>query len=141
MANDPIFLLSKVRTAIKGISHLPEGSIYDGYVPDKVAEDANGFVKPYVAIYAGIGGDSPEERSLSKLVDLEDLNWSFQTTCVAATHDDCLRLTHQVRLALTNLPVLGGFVKPDGFNIMQPLLDDQVTPARFFLPPQWRLIT
>lgn len=137
---NPAILYVKIRTQIQGLAGL---TVFDGQVPSKVPTDAGGYILPYVAIFAGIGEDLPEERSLTQLVDMDVLDWRFQTTCVGASANIAMSVAHSVRLALSNLPVGGGFVKPDtdGFTAGVPLSDNQVTPARFFLPLMWRLIT
>ena len=143
MAIDPYVLYVKIRTQINGLTKLG-GNIYDGFVPTTLPKDANGYIKPYVVIFAGTGTDLEAERSLSGKVDTDVLDWPFQTTIAAADSISCMRLANDVRLSLVNLPVLGGFVQPDGYSVtgqQVPQLDNAVTPARFFLPQQWRLTT
>lgn len=140
---DPYLLYVKVRTQINAITKLG-GNIFDGLVPTTLPKDANGYVKPYVVVFAGTGADLEAERSYTREVDMDVLDWPFQTTVAAADSISCMRLAHDVRLALTNLPVQSGFVKPDGYSLTgadKPQLDNQVTPARFYMPLQWRLTT
>lgn len=140
---DPYILYVSVRTQINAIAKLG-GNIFDGVVPTTLPKDANGFIKPYVVVFAGTGTDIESERDLTGKVDMDILDWPFQTTVVAADAISCMRLAHDVRLALSNLTVLAGRVKPDAYSTTgndKPQLDNQVTPARFFMPLMWRLTT
>lgn len=140
---DPYLLYVKIRTQINAITKLG-GNIFDGFVPTTLPKDASGYIKPYVVIFAGTGSDIAAERDSTGQVDMDVLDWPFQTTVAAADALSCMRLAHDVRLALTNLPVQAGFVKPDGYSATggdRPLLDNQVTPARFYMPLMWRLTT
>jgi hypothetical protein len=140
---DPYLLYVPIRARLAVITGLG-GNIYDGFVPTTIPKDSSGFIRPYVVIFAGTGTDLPAERDSTGLVDMDVLDWPFQTTVAAADALSCMRLAHDVRLALTNLPVQAGFVKPDGYSATggdRPLLDNQVTPARFYMPLMWRLTT
>jgi hypothetical protein len=143
VAIDPYVLYIKARDRLGTITKLG-GNIYDGVVPTSLPKDVNGYIKPYVVIFAGTGGDLLGETSYTQETDMDVLSWPFQTTVVAADVISCMRLGHDVRIALTNHPVLGGFIRPDGYSetgALLPQRDDQVTPARFFLPLQWRITT
>lgn len=130
-------LLAKLRS-------LPDigARVYDGQVPERVPE-AGGYIRPYIAFHAGLAADLPAERDLSGLVDLTVADWSAQTTVVGPDAGICRRAAQQVATALTNLPIGGGWLMPDpdAFRVTKPLTDNQVTPARLYLPLQWRLIT
>lgn len=132
-------LLAKLRT-------LPDigARVYDGSVPAKVPTDPSGqYIRPYIAVFAGLGADLPAERDLSGLVDTTVLDWSPQVTVVGPDARICRIAAQQVTAALTNLPIGGGWLMPDpdAFRVTTPITDSQVTPARAFLPLQWRLIT
>lgn len=132
-------LLAKLRT-------LPDigARVYDGIVPAKVPTDPSGqYIRPYIAVFAGLGSDLPEERDLSGLVDTTVLDWAPQTTVVGPEARTCRQAAQAVVAALTNFPIGGGFLMPDAdaFRVATPLTDTQVTPARAYLPLQWRLIT
>lgn len=135
---DPVILHGLILPVLQA---LPGSTAYPGQVPGKLPTDAQGYVLPYIVLYAGLGGDVEAERDLSGLVDTGTLDWPFQTTCVGASSTICLTLARDVSRALTNLPVGGGFIKPLGYDTPLPLADNQVTPARYFLPLQWRLFT
>lgn len=135
-----MFLYARIKTPVNALAGL-SGRVYDGQVPKAIQTDASGYVLPYVVLYAGVPGDLPADRDATGLVDTGVLDWPFQTTCVGASALICMSLARDVQLALTNLRVGDGYVKPDGFTTPVPLPDNQVTPARFFLPLQWRLIT
>lgn len=130
-------LLAKLRS-------LPDigARVYDGQVPERVPE-AGGYIRPYIAFHAGLAADLPGERDLSGLVDLTVADWSAQTTVVGPDAGICRRAAQQVATALTNLPIGGGWLMPDpdAFRVTKPIPDNQVTPARLYLPLQWRLIT
>jgi hypothetical protein len=138
VAPDPIVLYAGIRAPLTA---LPGVSVFDGQVPAKVPADSAGFVLPYVAIYAGAGNDLEAERDSTGLVDTGVLDMPFQTTCVGASALTCLAVARDVRRALANHPVGAGFIKPAGFDTQVPIPDNQVTPARFYLPLQWRLTT
>lgn len=127
---------------LKAVPEL-EGRIHDGYVPDIVPTDSAGFILPYVVVFSGVGSDIPEERDLTLLDDTGVLDWSTQTTCVGPTPSHCRKVVHTVRLALQNMSVRDGWLQADTetFRMSVPIIDSDVSPARFFLPPRWRLIT
>ena len=135
---DVSLLVADVDTALRT---LPQITVFDGHVPAKVPE-MGGYVLPYVVIWAGIG-DEPQEQTSCGVHSTDTLIWDFQTTTVGATADVCRRVAQDVKTALNNLPTGTGRVRPnpDGFQQQTPILDTSVTPARFMLPVQWRLIT
>lgn len=135
---DVSLLVADVDAALRT---LPNVGTFDGYVPAKVPE-AGGYVLPYVVIWAGIG-DEPQEQTSDGLHSTDTLVWDFQTTAVAATADVCRCVAADAKTALNNLRSGTGRVRPnpDGFQQQAPILDTSVTPARFMLPQQWRLIT
>lgn len=127
---------------IRGAVMLVPGlSFYDGFVPEKVPE-TDGYVDPYVVLWAGTG-DNPPELTSCGTQSTDTLIWDFQTTVVGADPDTCRRAAKDVTTRLMNLRVGTGKVRtnPDGFNQATPILDTQTSPARFMLPLQWRLIT
>ena len=119
------------------------GRVHDGYVPDKLPVDGAGYVLPYVVVFSGITTDLPAERDLTGLADTSVHDWSPQTTCVGPTPGHARSCAHLVSQALTNTRIGNHFLLPDsdGFRVAVPLIDDQVSPARFFLPLPWRLTT
>jgi hypothetical protein len=135
---DPADLVNPVMAALESI---PGTGSYDGNVPKGVPE-TGGYIDPYVVLWAG-AGDEPDELPADGVQDGDSLTWDFQTTAVGATAAICRAVDNAVAAKLTNLPVRTGRVRrnPDGFNQQSPILDTQVTPARFMLPRQWRLIT
>lgn len=117
-------------------------TVYDGWVPEDVAEDEAGFVEPYVVLYSG-DGDAIPERGLSGHLDLDSLRWDFQTTAVGASPQVCGDVGGRVRRTLTNL-ALGTYhilPSPVSYTGTVPVKDVTVNPARFMLPRVWRLDT
>lgn len=135
---DVTLLVDDVETALGTI---PSISVFDGQVPTKVPE-AGGYILPYVVLWAGIG-DNPGEQTSCGTHSTDTLIWDFQTTAVGATPDICRRVAQDTKAALTNLRSGTGRVRPnpDGFQQQTPIPDNSVSPARFMLPTQWRLIT
>lgn len=117
-------------------------TVYDGEVPERVPEDAAGYIEPYVVLFAS-DGDALQETDLSGRLDTAGLRWDFQTTTVGASADVCSRVAGAVRRTLTNFP-LGTYhvlPSPAGFTGATPVKDTTVAPARFMLPRVWRLDT
>lgn len=139
-STNPAILYAQVRAALKTI---PGVTVFDGQVPGKVPVDAAGYVLPYVTVYAGAGASLESETDYTQQVDMDALDWRFQTTCVGASMIIAMQVTHDVRQVLCNLPVGAGWVKPDdtGFTAPSPIPDNGTNPVRFFLPLPWRLIT
>lgn len=131
-----------VLTILEGISGL-KGGVYDGQVPDQIPSDGK-YVRPYAVLWAGTGGDLPDERDLTGLTDVHGLDWRPQVTVVAASASVCRDAARAVRLALTNVPVPGGgWLQPDDDLNRQlvPIPDNTITPARVFLPLRFRAVT
>lgn len=138
----PAIIFAQARTGITQVAGLWPGNVFDTQVPTKLQQDASGAIRPYVVMFAGVGSDLFQERDYTGLVDMGVTDFPFQTTCVGATAEQARNVAHSVTLALTNLPIGAGFVKPDpnGFRTGV-LADNQVTPARFYMPLMWRLTT
>ena len=119
------------------------GRVYDGYVPDKLPTDNAGYILPYVVVFSGLSTDLEAERDLTGLVDTTVHDWAPQTTCVGPTPGHARNCAQLVQDALTNARIGNHWLKPDNesFRVAVPLIDNQVTPARFFLPLPWRLTT
>lgn len=138
---DELTLKTQVELALRAIPNL-QGRVYVGYVPEKVPE-SNGFILPYVVLFAGLAGDLPLERCLAGQVDKQVLDWSPQVNCVGPTADHALAVAVDVKNALTDLQVGNHWLKPDAdaMRVARPILDTQVTPARFYLPINMTVIT
>lgn len=137
---DPTLLAAAVVATLKT---LPGVTTYDGYVGEKVPTDPSGkYVLPYVVLWAGIG-DNPDEQTSDGMHAADTLVWDFQTTSVGSTSSICRAVAQDVKAKLTNMRAGTGLIRPnpDGFQQQTPILDTSVTPARFMLPTQWRLIT
>jgi hypothetical protein len=136
------FLFARVQSQIQGLAHLWPGNVFDTNVPTTLPKDPSGYIRPYVVIFAGAPTDLPGERDLTMLTDVDISDFRFQTNCTGPTGNHSRALADQVRLALTNLPIGAGFIKPDpdGFRT-DVIADNQVTPARFYMPLMWRLTT
>jgi len=131
-------LVQDIKDALEDVTGI---SVFDGFVPTKVPE-AGGYILPYVVIWLGVG-DNPNEPTSCGTHNTDTLILDFQIT-VAASNTPAIRAAAEaVRQKLTNLQAGTGRIKPnpDAFNQQAPTLDTQVTPARFMLPLQWRLIT
>lgn len=138
---DPLALQATILQALRNITDL-SGRVHDGYVPDKVETDTAGYVLPYVVFFGG-AGDFPGEDLADGTIDGDSIIFDFQTTSVGPLSGHAAAVDRDVTKALLNLKVGTGRVKPnpDGFNQQTPIRDTNVTPARFMLPRQWRLIT
>lgn len=135
-------LFTLIKARLDAVPGIWPGNVYDSQVPTTLPKDASGFIRPYVVIFAGTANDIPEERDLTNLADLGISDFRFQTNCAGPTGTHARDLADVVRAALTNLPLGAGFIKPDpdGFRT-NVLPDNQVTPARFYMPLMWRLTT
>lgn len=134
-------LITTVVTAMKTLS--PGVTIYDGFVPTSVPTDPSGkYVLPYAVLWAGIG-DNPGEQTSCGTHSTDTLIWDFQTTAIGSSPDVARRVAADIKTRLNNLRAGTGLIRPnpDGFQQQTPVLDTSVTPARFMLPTQWRLIT
>jgi hypothetical protein len=142
-APSPALLFAQARTGITQVAGLWPGNVFDTQVPTTLPKDASGAIRPYVVMFASPGMDLPEERDATGLAGMDVIDFTFQTSCVGPTAAHARDVAHAVRLALTNLPIGAGFVKPDPFGIRvdNPLADNQVVPARFYMPLMWRLTT
>lgn len=131
-------LVAQIEAALKTI---PGITVFDGYVPKEVPE-VDGFILPYVVIWAGTG-DNPPELPACGQHNGDTLIFDFQLTIAGNTPGACRAVSRDVRALLLNMRVGTGRIKPnpDGFQQQTPVLDAQVNPARFMLPKQWRLIT
>lgn len=138
---DPNSLHSQLLTALQALPDVG-ARIYDAHVPSSVPE-AGGYIRPYIVLFTGIGSDIEAERDLTRLTDTGVLDWSAQTTCVGANAAHARAVAQQARVALTNLRIGNGWLMPDpdSFRTAVPLQDNQVTPARLYVPLQWRLTT
>lgn len=138
MAN-PVALAEAVTTALGTVTGI---SVFDGNVPNKVPETADGYILPYAVLWAG-NGDNPDEVPADGKQATDVLIWDFQVTVVASNPAAVRAVMHSVRLALINLPVGTGRIRmnPDGFSRQAPIQIPEVTPVRFMLPLQLRLIT
>lgn len=139
MAADLAPILATVEAALRTI---PGVTVYDGYVPSELPTDASGYVLPYIVIWFGVG-QNPAELPLSGLHGTDSLVLDFQTTTVGSTPAICRAVTGPAKTALTNLRAGTGVIRPnpDSFNQQSPILDSNISPARFYLPSQWRLHT
>jgi hypothetical protein len=114
---------------------------YDGHVPTKVPE-AGGYILPYFVNWFGTG-DNPDEVTSDGKQPTDSLIWDFQITAVASNAAACRSVAQALKQKLKNRRIGKGTLRlnPDGFNQQAPILDTTITPARFILPLQWRLIT
>lgn len=139
---DPVALSGEVRSHLLAVPGLTADRLFEGYVPTKLPTDAAGYILPYVVVFYGIGGH-PNERTSRGDLPGDALRFDFQTTCVGPSASHAVALARDVRTALLNKRVGTGWIipNPDGMAQQYPLPDTSITPARFFLPPQWRVTT
>lgn len=139
---DEVTLLDELEALLKQQPHIGE-HIYVGYVPGEVATDPTGKVLPYAVLFAGLGSDLPAERDLSQLADTTVLDWAPQINAVGPTAGHALKVAVQLRKALVGARVGNHWLKPneDSFRVEKPILDTTVSPARFYLPMNFVLIT
>lgn len=117
--------------------------VFSGEVPQRLPQDANGNVKPYIVVFSGVAGDLPLERDLSTAVDTSTLRWRPQINAVGANADQALAVAVYIRKALTNTRLGNHWLKPDpdAFEVTRPIPDQQVSPVRFYLPLNFVVIT
>ena len=129
----------QVETLLKAIPSLG-GRVYDGYAPGTIPTDGLGFILPYVLAFSGTPTDLENERDLTGLADRTTDDWRIQTNCVGPDPAKARACAQLVADALTNAHI-GGWLLPDNdaFKTSLPIKDDDVKPARFFLPLFWRL--
>lgn len=133
-----------VRTDVLAALQAIDGATwFDGYVPDTVPQDANGFVRPYGALYVGPPVGDQGSTTVCGSVDVDGFTRRFQTTLVAANPAHLDTMADLVRTALTNLRIGPGRVTPDFEQqaSVVPLIDTATSPARYFLPLQWAVTT
>lgn len=142
MAPSSGYLFAQIKARLDALPGLFPGNVFDSQVPSTLPKDGAGFIRPYVVIFAGTATDIPEERDLTNLADVGISDFRFQTNCVGATGSHARDVADAVRLAITNLPIGAGFIKPDPDSFRTDVLpDNQVIPARFYMPLMWRLTT
>lgn len=139
--SDPLTIHASILQILASIEAL-DGRVYDGYVPDAIPKDDAGFPLPYVVLFAG-AGNYPDEPLVDGSIGADGLIFDFQTTAVGPLTGHAVAVASMVRATLINTRVGRGRIKPspDGFNQQAPIRDTNITPARFFLPQQWRLQT
>lgn len=127
-------ITAKLRT-VAGIS------VFDGSVPKSVPE-AGGYILPYAVLWLGMP-DDPREQTADGRHNDETENLDFQTTVVASNPAACRAVSQAVKQALKNHRAGTGLIKPnpDAFDQKLPIPDTTITPTRYMLPLQWRLIT
>lgn len=132
---------AELMATLKGITALG-GRIYDGTIPAKLPTDGAGYVLPYVLVFSGITADIGDP-DLTGRTDTLVHDYAPQTNCVGPTPGHSRICAEMVQAALTNTRIGNHPLKPDtdAFRVAVPLPDNQVTPARFFLPLQWRVTT
>lgn len=138
---DATQLNTELTVTLKAIPALG-GRIYDGYVPEKLPTDGAGYILPYVLLLSGITADI-QDPDLTGKTDTQVHDWAPQTNCVGPTPAHSRACAQLVAQALTNTRIGNHWLTPDAdaFRVMKPLTDNQVTPARFYLPLSWRLTT
>lgn len=135
---DDVALMEEITALLKT---LPEVTVYDGIVPEKLPTDGV-YIRPYVVLWAGVGGD-PREVASSGEGSSDSTILDFQTTAVGATSTVCRQVAQALKKLLGNARIGTGRIRmnPDGFVAGAPTPDTSESPAVFLLPLQWRLIS
>lgn len=135
---DDVALMEEITALLKT---LPEVTIYDGIVPEKLPTDGV-YIRPYVVLWAGVGGD-PREVASSGEGSSDSTILDFQTTAVGATSTVCRQVAQALKKLLGNARIGTGRIRmnPDGLVAGAPIPDTSESPAVFMLPVQWRLIS
>jgi hypothetical protein len=138
---DPNALKDQILAVLRALPHLG-GRIYDGVIVGSIPVDGYANALPYVVLFAGTG-NHPDEQYTNGTTGTDGLIFDFQTNCVGPTASHATAVAVDVRVALTNLRIGTGRVKPnpDGFEQSVPYREESNTPVRLLLPQQWRLKT
>lgn len=106
--------------------------------------DPGGIVATYAVLYPGAGRPTTDGEDLAETS--EDLDWSCQVTVAGGTSDNVLAGVDAVHGALHRWrpPSVDGLnttglVPPEGYDPGPVRLSPGITPARFYLPLQYRL--
>lgn len=138
---DPVLIKQAILAALRSLPNVGT-RVHDGALTKAAATDAAGYVLPYVILFAGTG-EHPDEVLLDGTIGADGRTFDFQTTSVGPATTHAIAVDSQVQAALTNLRVGRGRVRPnpDGFTVRYPIREENITPARYLLPRQWRLNT
>lgn len=136
---DPTLIRTSVLDALRAV---PQLTVFDGAVPEKVPTDSTGHIRPYVAVYAG-APVGLTETGLCSRPDTDSVTRWVQTTLVAASPGHLDPLATTVARALTGLRIGTHHLAPDRDQhaTTVPLVDQSISPARYFLPLQWGITT
>ncbi len=120
--------------AIAGLNSYDGEIVDDNDNPTTPPLDTDGRVHPYAVFYP-----SPGRRDLRRLAHVPtNVAWSFQVTCVGGDNTRCLWASDQVSGALTGLRLtVDGQATgklAEGADTGPMRRDDDVTPARLFVP-------
>lgn len=127
----------------QGAGVLAGVTIYDAFVPDTVPllDDPSGRIAPYIVLRSNLG-TGIGERALYPTSG--DSVVTYTATCVAGWRADCEHLASNVAsLLLDWIPTLDGhqfgFMEPPPGYSPPVLHATAVSPARFWVPLQYRL--
>lgn len=136
---DPTLIRTSVLDALRAV---PQLTVFDGAVPEKVPTDSTGHIRPYVAVYAG-APVGLAETGLCARPDTDSVTRWVQTSLVAASPGHLDPLATTVVRALTGLRIGTHHLAPDRDQhaTTVPLVDQSISPARYFLPLQWGITT
>lgn len=136
---DPTLIRTSILDALRAV---PQLVVFDGAVPAKVPTDAAGYIRPYVAVYVG-APTGLAETTLDARPDTGSVTRWAQTTLVAASPGHLDPLATTVVRALTGLRIGTHHLAPDRDQhaTTVPLVDQSISPARYFLPLQWGITT
>jgi hypothetical protein len=136
---DPALIRTSVLDALRAV---PQLTVFDGAVPEKVPTDSTGHIRPYVAVYAG-APVGLAETGLCSRPDTDSVTRWVQTSLVAASPGHLDSLSTQVAGALTGLRVGSHHLAPDREQhaTTVPLPDQSITPTRYVLPLLWGITT
>lgn len=129
-----IELAEAIERALSGIENV---SVFQGFVPESVPEYLPNHIKPYVAIFMGVGAGYEDMVGLCGTPDNDSLTVDFTITCVAQTTHELYALTDTVRDRLATKKIMGDSYANLDWAAAQGqvmLTDSEVTPARLYTP-------
>lgn len=129
-----IELANAIERALSGIENT---SVFQGFVPESVPEYLPNHIKPYVAIFMGVGSGYEDMVGLCGTPDNDSLTIDFTLTCVAQTTHELYALTDTVRDRFATTKIMGdNYANLDWAQAQGQIMltDSEVTPARLYTP-------
>jgi len=125
---DSAIIAAAVLARLKTITTI---GIYDADVPTAPPADSQGRVWPYAVLWTGVGA-APLDQGLTTSAALD---WACQVTVAAGDPALVLPAATKVRQTLAGFsPIAGATLSDETPRSLLMQRDDDVTPARWFLP-------